>query len=101
MKTVRGKFTATVTKNEDGSMNIGMNAVASGSEENKAFSDATPSGSISMQIAKDKPSQELFETGKSYFVDFTVAEEEVAAETVTPAPDAEATTQDEASASHE
>lgn len=77
MKTVKAKFHLTAVKNEDGSMNVSGNAVTSGSEENKAFNDATPYGLLNIHIAKDKEAQSLFEgaQNKEYFLDITVAEE--------------------------
>ena len=42
--------------------------------ENKAFSDATPSLSLSMSIADGKPAADQFEQGKEYYLDFTPAE---------------------------
>jgi len=73
MKTTRGKFNLTVTKNEDGTTFVAGTAVASGSEENKAFSEATPAGNISFAIAKGAPAQENFpEAGtKEYYIDIT------------------------------
>lgn len=41
---------------------------------NKAFTDATPSASVRMQIAAGKPALDQFVIGKEYFVDFTPAE---------------------------
>lgn len=52
---------------------IKLYPVTSGSEENKSFYAATPSGSIELgtvnQLAAD-----AFELGKEYYVDFTKAE---------------------------
>jgi hypothetical protein len=42
--------------------------------ENKAFSDATPSLSLSMSIDHGKPAADLFEQGKDYYLDFSPAE---------------------------
>ena len=44
--------------------------VTSGSEENKQFFEATPSGEIKLSTYKE----DYFEPGKSYFIDFTLAE---------------------------
>jgi hypothetical protein len=66
---VRAKFKC--WNNVDGV--VTMYPVTDGSEENKAFWNATPGGQITLTIsnpdAKDK-----FETGKEYYVDFTRAE---------------------------
>lgn len=52
---------------------ITMNAVYSQdpNHENKQFWDATPNGTITMTISKNGG---LFEVGKEYFVDFTLAD---------------------------
>lgn len=72
---VRAKFVIShIQKNEDGSINVNAHAVHSGSEENKAFNDYTPSGNLQLHIAAEKPAQEYFIDGKEYFLDFTLAE---------------------------
>jgi hypothetical protein len=45
-------------------------AVSDGSQENKEFYASTPYGNITMQAVRD----DLFEPGKSYYVDFSEAE---------------------------
>lgn len=42
--------------------------------ENKAFTDATPSGHLQICIANDKPALDLFQQGKAYYLDFTPAD---------------------------
>jgi len=72
----RAKFVCTTvskSKHWDGSgrflFTAKLNPVMSGSEENKKFYTATPSGNIELgQFGED-----VFEPGKSYFVDFTEA----------------------------
>ena len=76
--TVRAKFTCNAKIPAYGSTTVFFNAVYSNrdgtrAEENKVFSDATPSGSISISIADGKPAVDAFEIGKSYYVDFTPA----------------------------
>lgn len=73
MKTTRAKFTLTVKKNEDGSTDVRGEAVATGSEENKAFSDLTPIGRLLVNIAKGAPAEANFteEGTKEYFIDIT------------------------------
>lgn len=85
MKTVRAKFECTgvtpgssenntpstaylnaVYANRDGSVN----------EENKSFSDATPSGHLNISISENVPASKFFEQGKDYYLDFTQVEEE-------------------------
>ncbi|WP_243021742.1 hypothetical protein [Simplicispira sedimenti] len=75
---VRAKFTCNSKIPSHGTTTVYFNAVyankdGSRAEENKAFSDATPSGQIALSIADGKPALDAFELGKSYFVDFTPA----------------------------
>ncbi len=77
--TVRAKFTCNAKIPTAAQTTFYFNAVYSNkdgtrNEENKAFSDATPSGMIQICIAQDKPAVEAFEPGKSYYIDFTLAE---------------------------
>ena len=44
-----------------------------GSEENKAFWDATPTGSLQLGVV-NQDAWKQFELGKSYYLDFTPAE---------------------------
>jgi hypothetical protein len=76
MTTVRAKFK--VTSKIPGYSNttsVGLSAVYSSdpASENKAFTDATPSGQISIVIAPGKPALEAFEMGQEFYVDFTPA----------------------------
>lgn len=73
---VRAKFILTATKDDNGLMTLTGNAVCDGSEENKAFAAASPSGNFNMNIEAGMPAQDAFEVGvsKSYYLDFTLAE---------------------------
>ena len=76
---VRAKFTCNAKVPAYGSTAVYLNAVYSNpdgsrAEENKAFSDATPSGHIAISIADGKPALDAFVVGKSYYLDFTPAE---------------------------
>lgn len=74
---VRGKFTVTSKIPGYGNQTtVGLSAVYSNdpASENKAFSDATPSGQINISIAQGKPALDAFEMGKAYYVDFTSVE---------------------------
>lgn len=51
---------------------ITLSAVHSGSEENRSFATATPSGSITFQLNNPALADE-FKPGQSYYVDFTPA----------------------------
>jgi hypothetical protein len=77
--TVRAKFkvqSITETKHwqaDKGNMfTIQMNPVSSGSEENKSFFEATPSGEIKMTVTNGVG--KLFPVGSEFYVDFTPAE---------------------------
>lgn len=50
-----------------------LNPVIGGSKENESFYEATPGGGIELQVVKNETAQ-LFEVGKEYYVDFTLAE---------------------------
>jgi hypothetical protein len=65
---VRAKFEC--TRNEGS--NIALNAVHSGSDENKEFFQHTPNGQISLQVVNE-PAASQFVVGKQYYVDFTRA----------------------------
>jgi len=54
-------YLSAVYANEDGSEN----------EENKSFSDSTPSGQITISISKDVPASKFFKSGREYYLDFT------------------------------
>jgi hypothetical protein len=51
--------------------NYKFNAVYSGSEENKKFFAYTPSGTMQLSSVRD----DLFEIGKEYYLDFSLAVE--------------------------
>lgn len=77
-KTVRAKFTvSSKIPHGYGGTTVTLSAVYSNDphSENKVFSDATPSGQISISIADGKPALEAFELGKPYYVDFMPAEQ--------------------------
>lgn len=63
---VRAKFIC--VQNEAG--RISLRAVFDGSEENKSFFDATPNGSIELEVV-NPPAAAAFVAGHSYYVDFT------------------------------
>ena len=72
---VRAKFTVVEkTETADASFSVRLTPVISGSEENKNFYKWTPGGQIQLStINKDAAAQ--LEPGKSYYVDFTKAED--------------------------
>ena len=76
--TVRAKFkvqsiTHTARWNGPGQMStIKLHPVTSGSDENKAFYEATPSGSIDIGVVPEAVA-ERFAIGQEFYVDFTPA----------------------------
>lgn len=72
--TVRAKMSCNMIEQyAGGSVKIRLGAVYSSdiNSENRAFSDATPSGSCEMMIQGGRPAIKLFEPGEFYYVDFT------------------------------
>ena len=75
--TVRAKFVCNGKIPSYGNQTtVCFNAVYSSdpNSENKVFTDATPSGRLEITISHDKPALDLFEVGKSYYLDFTPVE---------------------------
>ncbi len=68
---VRAKFTVT-TKSPGSPCSITMMPVVDGSQENKAFFAATPSGKIELSILNDLAASQLL-VGEEYYVDFIPA----------------------------
>ena len=76
--TVRAKFkvqSITESKHWDSTkgnlFTIAMHPVSSGSEENKVFFEATPSGEIKMAVQNEVG--RMFPVGAEFYVDFTPA----------------------------
>lgn len=84
MQQVRAKMECgSKVTDSDGNTLISLFAVYSNkdgsrAEENKAFSDATPSGSVNLTITKGMPAADLYQPGKQYYVDFTAVDAEEA-----------------------
>ncbi len=75
MKSVRAKFKVdSITNYNGGGMKVSASPVYGDTPENKTFSDNTPTGSLDLNISPGKEAQGLFEAGKEYFVDISVAE---------------------------
>lgn len=56
----------------EGTFNIGLIAVTSGSEENEQFFKYTPAGSVSLQTINESAAN-AFELNKEYYVTFEEA----------------------------
>ncbi len=68
---VRAKFfVESVTGYAGGASTVRMSPVLAGSEENKSFWQATPSGSLEMFI-NNRKAVAFFEAGREYYIDFT------------------------------
>jgi hypothetical protein len=75
-KTVREKMRCNgISEPAHGFVNVGFGAVYSPdpNHENNMWSKYTPSASLSMAIAADKPAAKMFEAGKEYYVDIIEA----------------------------
>lgn len=79
LKKVRAKFTcnSVVPVAWEGSKDVvvSFNAVYGEGNENKSFSDSTPSGMLTMQISENTEARDFFKQGQDYFLDFTPVEE--------------------------
>lgn len=73
MSKVRAKMKVTSITNFGTGIGVKLTAVYSTDpkNENRAFSDATPSANIDIQIAAGKPAADAFVVGDEYYVDFT------------------------------
>ena len=76
MPHVRAKFTVeSITHHQFGGRTVKARAVGDTKPENSQFSKFTPSGTLEFNLSSDAPvAADAFEVGKSYFVDFTLAE---------------------------
>jgi len=69
----RAKFRCDDSRKQYDSTLVTLHAVYGDSPDNAAFFEATPSGTVQMNIKNDVASA-LFTPGKEYYVDFTPAE---------------------------
>jgi hypothetical protein len=65
-------YVSNVEKQGEGEI-VNLEAVVSGSDENKSFANATPSASLRIWISNPS-AQGVFEQGTEYYLDFTKAE---------------------------
>lgn len=70
---VRAKFKVTNIEPNGEVVNIVLNPVIDGSEENKEFFKWTPGGQINLGCC-NPAATEQFKVGKEYYIDFTPAE---------------------------
>lgn len=73
MSNVRAKFVCRSVLTDTAGATITLAPVSDGSEENKRFFKYTPCGEIKMGTINPEAAAQ-FVPGKSYYVDFTVAE---------------------------
>lgn len=72
MTTVRAKFHVnSITEDGFGNVVVHAHPVYGDDPENKAFTDSTPAGDLTIHIEASKPAAKFFEQGKEYFLDFT------------------------------
>jgi hypothetical protein len=69
---VRAKFAVTSVEEFSGGKNVRFSAVTTGSDENKSWSQYTPSGELTMGIT-NPAAEQFFEVGQEYYLDFTKA----------------------------
>lgn len=70
---MRAKFLVeTVTNHASGSTSVTLTPVMRGTEENKAFWQATPIGKLEMCITNPY-AREFFDAGNEYYIDFVLA----------------------------
>lgn len=69
---IRAKLRAVKVDSTPNGDNVSFQAVIDDSEENKTFSDATPSASLTMWVS-NPAARGAFEEGREYYLDFTPA----------------------------
>lgn len=74
--TVRAKFVCGTKVPNGDTTTVHLYAVYSNApdSENKAFSDATPAGTLQLTIQNAKPALAAFDYGKYYYIDITPAD---------------------------
>lgn len=69
---IRAKFRCNNTDQQPWGENVELSAVTSDTPENKEWSEATPSGNLTMNISNPS-AQGQFKRGEEYFIDITPA----------------------------
>lgn len=77
---IRAKFLCNNVDTQPWGENVELSAVTADTPENKEWSEATPSGNLTMNIS-NPGAQGQFQRGEVYFIDITPAKDEEA-----PAP---------------
>ena len=70
MDTVVAKFICNSVTETTYNKEVKLNAVYGTEGENKDFTKATPSGSLSINIDKNVPASDFFKPGDSYYLSF-------------------------------
>lgn len=78
LEKVRAKFRVNAVIPHEWGTEVSMHPVYSGSEENKAFWDATPNGSLNLTI-KNEAAAKYFRPNAEYYIDFVEVPPEPAA----------------------
>lgn len=81
---VRAKFRVNHIEQSGSGKSIVLHPVYSDSEENKAFFQSTPGGTISLYCVNER-ANEQFALGKEFYIDFTPATAPDAVTEVSPA----------------
>lgn len=78
MQQVRGKFTCTKAVDTSYGKEVSFWALYSNNPEDNQYSQATPSGQITMLVSNPS-AKDFFQAGNKYYLDFTKVEEAVTA----------------------
>jgi len=73
-KKVRCKFVCESVTNYEGQKTAALRAVYGTAEENKDFTQFTPSGQISVTVTNEAPAADFYQPGKNYYIDFIEVE---------------------------
>lgn len=73
MSAVKAKFRCNSVTDYGQQKRAELNAVVSGSEENKSFAKYTPAGSLSLTIDEGTEANSFFEPGKHYYISIAEA----------------------------
>lgn len=74
MKKILAKMQCDVITETSVGKTATLNAVVRDSEENKTFSEYTPSATMSILVTKNAPAGDFFVVGEEYVLEFTKVE---------------------------